>query len=119
MNLKLAYILIILFSFMACMPEMGDSAGKSAFDKTRWKQTDSIAFNSRFGMTDDLMNHYLKKGMEKCEVLELLGKPNETGPFGNFILYSYHLGNDGLDPCYLNLFFDSKQKLSHWDLNCS
>lgn len=50
---------------------------QSKFNKTLWIDNDNIfnKSNPRISMTDDLMNNYLKKGMHKNDVLELLGLP--------------------------------------------
>ncbi len=78
-----------------------------------WKPNDLDA-NLRWTMVNDLQTHYLKPGMTRDAVRELLGREwsGERSP-----CLSYPVGNDGEDSVTLIIDFDKKGRLLHSDLH--
>lgn len=54
------------------------SSCQSNFDQKKWLENNDLSNtkNPRANMTKDLMNNYLKVGMKKEEIIELLGDPS-------------------------------------------
>lgn len=64
-------------------------------------------------MVDDLMKNHIKVGMNKAEILELLGGPTYTDR--DSLEYSYEIGsNPGfhIDPYFFVIEFDTKGQLT-------
>jgi outer membrane protein assembly factor BamE (lipoprotein component of BamABCDE complex) len=84
---------------------------ESRFDKATWLENDNSNHdNPRFGMVEDIRNNYLKLGMTKKEVVDLLGLPQYDTTQSAFE-YQYKIGsNPGMhiDPYFLIIDFDSK-----------
>lgn len=72
-----------------------DPFGRKRFDQAEWKRWSVVArgvpANSPRGlMARDLVLNHLRVGMDRAEVLSLIGPPDETGVNTNHI--GYHLG---------------------------
>lgn len=71
-------------------------------------------------MVNDLMDNYLKPGMTRTQVHQLLGEPDSTSEFDaenhreGFGLG--HIGPFGIDPSVLYLQYDSSEKLKSWSV---
>jgi hypothetical protein len=51
-----------------------------AFDPTLWDVTTQTMCNCREAMTSDLIDNYLRQGMDKSKVVALLGPPDDDSP---------------------------------------
>ena len=91
------------------------------FKSNLWK--DDYEGERRTAMVDDLEKKYLKKGMTKEEVIQLLGEPDGRHPDGKNYTWNkrfdYDLGNNGWDPCEFSIRFDENQQVVSWDKLCS
>lgn len=88
---------------------------KSKFDKETWSENDNNNYdNPRFGMVKDIEDNYLKSGMTKKDVVDLLGLPQYDTMESPFE-YEYRIGsNPGMhiDPFFFIVIFDSKGRFS-------
>jgi len=66
-NIKLILLLLFQISFVSC---------QNNFDREVWINNNNYHKNNpRIKMVNDLMNNHLKRGMNKFQIFELLGKP--------------------------------------------
>ena len=73
-------------------------------------------------MVEDLKRNYLKKGMAKTDILNLLGTcdfPENPTFFNAKNLLLYKIGSSGLDACYLYIYIDENEKLRETNVDCS
>ena len=89
---------------------------KPKFDKEIWlKNQNDNDDNPRFDMVNDLTENHLKRGVNRKEVVNLLGLPLYD-TVDNRLEYSYAIGsNPGMhiDPFYLIVAFDSSGRMVH------
>lgn len=113
-------ILMLIGAFVWCFigyANMSQPLDLRDFDKDVWLKHnhDNDPNNPRAEMTYDLTKNHLKIGMDKKEVLSLLGKPDRRNE-KNYL--SYYLGMQGFlnDPGQLELQFDKNDRLIFFDL---
>jgi len=100
--------------YVFCIFLVTASACSSKFDKDVWlKNQNSKSDNPRFDMVDDLVKNYLERGMERKEIVQLLGLP--TYDTAEYVFeYSYQIGSNSgfnIDPYFLVIEFDSKGQM--------
>ena len=108
---KLFFFLIAINTFIGCNyldPHKGCN-----FDSEIWKSVDKDWRNisKRMCMVNDLKKKYLKKGLTKDSVVQLLGNPIEPIDPQNF-KYSIGSRKNSIDPEFLFLRFDAYDKIN-------
>jgi len=93
--------LVVSWGF-ACGPRHDFSTGGRTFDAKLWAEG-----HERWRMCDDLRKHYLHVGMEREQVLRLLGPATEDDARG----LGYDVGGH-----WLGVVFDDQQRLRETQL---
>ncbi len=100
--------------FILCAFLLTTFGCSSKFDKELWlKNQNSNPDNPRFDMMDDLERNYIKKGMDRFEIVKLLGTP-AYDTVDRPMEYTYEIGsNPGfhMDSYFLVIKFDSTGRL--------
>jgi alpha-L-arabinofuranosidase len=75
-------IIVAILCMLSCTTEMENSY-LVPFDQKVWLENNKVGNglekNPRAKMIDDLITNHLKKGMEKSEIIDLLGTPYKDG----------------------------------------
>lgn len=107
-------VLFLLFGLYASyavkdLAETNAVEDSLSFETAVWLQENDPYENDRKYMLDDLMNNYLKKGIDSTKVIEILGSPEGRLPG----TYTYGLGfyRSPFDPSTLFIGLDSAGKL--------
>lgn len=97
--------------FSICIVQLGVNEYNSKFHTDRWLKDEG----KRVYMVDDLLAKRKLVGEPKKKIIQLLGKPSETGRFKEMNQAVYYLGDErgfiSIDSEWLILQFDSDNKV--------
>lgn len=105
---------ILIFVFAFILNSCGYSESKK-FDSAQWKSN----VESRYRMVENIIDSKLLLGMNKEEVIELLGSETEAGPCANCIGYSTNNPDQGfsVDHEVLEIVFDDHNTVTEVGIN--
>ncbi len=112
------FLLYILFVVgMVFSPDIDQFVSRRDFDSVKWKEwkeTESTMFMRR-NMVHDLTKQHDLVGMNRTEIIELLGKPNSE----NKKTIGYDLGPTGswIDYGWLSLSLNENSDVEEYDLH--
>jgi hypothetical protein len=77
--LTLTVVAIIILPLLNKAKVLFAPTSVSAFNRHAWLNAQSLTNrdNPRIYMVDDLLNHHIKAGIDKSEIIKLLGSPND------------------------------------------
>jgi outer membrane protein assembly factor BamE (lipoprotein component of BamABCDE complex) len=124
----LALVVFAVLVVMACRGILAsfDQFDKAPFERALWlKSGRPNSTNSRRGMANDVIEHQLRVGTTRQQVLDQLGHPDQQaagaglklyiseGSTGIQEMFRYYLGDDniGMDSLHLYVYFDANQRV--------
>ena len=117
---KTKIILIIFISIIVCGLTMRGKISGEKFDAKKWKTADlnsEMNCSLRWDMMNSLRNNHSLIGMSKKEIINLLGKPDES--FTSEKTFRYYLGysHKGINTGSLKINFENGivENFSVWE----
>jgi len=105
MKSKIISFILLILVFVSC--------NNTSFDSEQWKnwKESESAPSLRWDMISDLEERHALKGMNKSQIIELLGKPESK----NSKEFIYYLGyaRKGIDTGSLTIFFQNESVISY------